>query len=146
DREAVPSTLMAKVDALASRIGGFETANGDVDGLKQDISALREAVMSGVEPRFSRIESQLDALSDKLSAPAADTGVGQIENQLKLLMSRMDATGAQLDGLVRLYSSHDEPAAAPDFTALAAMVAERTSLAVAKSNAAAPAPVMTDAT
>ena len=60
DREAMPSTLMSKVDALADRIGGFETANGDVDGLKQDISALRDAVMSGMEPRFSRIESQLE--------------------------------------------------------------------------------------
>lgn len=146
DREAVPSKLMAKVDALASRIGGFETANGDVDGLKQDISALRDAVMSGMEPRFSRIESQLDALSEQLAKPVADKGVGQIESQLKLLMSRMDETGAQLDGLAKLYSSQDEAAATPDYSALAAMVAEKTSLAVAKSNAAAPAPVMTDAT
>ncbi len=146
DREAMPSTLMAKVDALASRIGGFETANGDVDGLKQDISALRDAVMSGMEPRFSRIESQLDALSEKFAAPGKDAGTGQIEGQLKLLMSRMDQTGAQLDGLVKMYSAQDDAPAAPDYSALAAMVAERTSLAVAKSNAAAPAPVMTDAT
>ncbi|MDB5528070.1 MAG: hypothetical protein JWR51_1173 [Devosia sp.] len=146
DREAMPSTLMSKVDALADRIGSFETANGDVDGLKKDILALRNAVMSGMEPRFSRIESQLDALSEKLAAPSGDAGTGQIENQLKLLMSRMDETGAQLDGLAKLYSTHDEPAAQPDYNALAAMVAERTSLAVAKSNAAAPAPVMTDAT
>jgi localization factor PodJL len=146
DREAMPSTLMSKVDALADRIGGFETANGDVAGLKKDILALRNAVMSGMEPRFSRIESQLDALSEKLAAPSADAGAGQIESQLKLLMSRMDETGAQLDGLAKLYAAHDEPGATPDYNALAAMVAERTSLAVAKSNAAAPAPVMTDAT
>ncbi|MDB5536594.1 MAG: hypothetical protein JWQ65_1469, partial [Devosia sp.] len=146
DREAMPGTLMSKVDALADRIGGFETANGDVAGLKKDILALRNAVMSGMEPRFSRIESQLDALSEKLAAPSGDAGTGQIESQLKLLMSRMDETGAQLDGLAKLYSTHDEPAAQPDYNALAAMVAERTSLAVAKSNAAAPAPVMTDAT
>ncbi|MET3901050.1 localization factor PodJL [Devosia sp. UYZn731] len=146
DREAMPGTLMSKVDALADRIGGFETANGDVAGLKKDILALRNAVMSGMEPRFSRIESQLDALSEKLAAPGSDAGTGQIESQLKLLMSRMDETGAQLDGLAKLYSTHDEPAAQPDYNALAAMVAERTSLAVAKSNAAAPAPVMTDAT
>jgi localization factor PodJL len=146
DREAVPSKLVAKVDALASRIGGFETANGDVDGLKQDISALRDAVMSGMEPRFSRIESQLDALSEKMAKPVADKGVGQIESQLKLLMSRMDETGAQLDGLAKLYSSQDDATGVPDYSALAAMVAEKTSLAVAKSNAAAPAPVMTDAT
>lgn len=147
DREAMPSTLMSKVDALADRIGGFETANGDVAGLKKDILALRNAVISGMEPRFSRIESQLDALSEKLAAPSGDAGTGQIENQLKLLMSRMDETGAQLDGLVKLYSAHDEqPVATPDYNALAAMVAERTSLAVAKSNAAAPAPVMTEAT
>jgi len=147
DREAVPSTLMNKVDALADRIGSFETANGDVAGLKKDILALRNAVLSGMEPRFSRIETQLDALAVKIAAPSGDPGVGQIEAQLKLLMSRMDETGVQLDGLVKLYSAQDEqPVAAPDFNALAAMVAERTSQAVAKSNAAAPAPVMTDAT
>ena len=146
DGEAVPGKLMAKVDALASRIGSFDTANGDVDGLKQDISALRNAVMSGMEPRFTKIESQLDALTAKVAKPVADKGVAQIENQLKLLMSRMDETGAQLDGLAKLYSSQDDAVAAPDYSALAAMVAEKTSLAVAKSAAAAPAPVMTDAT
>ncbi len=146
DREVIPSKLMAKVDALASRIGGFETAHGDIDGLKQDISALRDAVTSGMEPRFSKIESQIDALSEKMSAPPVDNGAAQIENQLKLLMARMDETGAQLDGLAKLYSDKDKADAKTDYSELAAMVAEKTSLAVAKSAAAAPAPVMTDAT
>ena len=90
-------------------------------GLKQDISALRDTVMAGMEPRFSRIESQIEALSEKLAQPkpAAQASTAQIENQLKLLMARMDETGAQLNGLAKLYSAPGEGAAAPDYEALA---------------------------
>ena len=132
DGGAAPGTLVAKVDALASRIGGLDAANGDVAGLKQDIASLRDAVMAGMEPRFLRIESQIEALSDRMG-PGADTG--QVENQLKLLMARMDETGAQLDDLARLYSSQSDPA---DLEAMATLVAERTSDAVTRK---APAPV-----
>ena len=132
DREAAPSKLVAKVDALAARIGSFDAANGDVAGLKQDIASLRDAVISGMEPRFQRIESQIEALSDRI-VPAADST--QVENQLKLLMARMDETGAQLNGLAKLYSA---PADTADLEAMATLVAERTSDAVTRK---APAPV-----
>ncbi|MBE0581799.1 peptidoglycan-binding protein [Devosia sp.] len=132
DRDAAPSTLVAKVDALASRIGSFDEANGDVAGLKQDIASLRDAVLAGMEPRFQRIESQIEALSDRI-VPAADTT--QVENQLKLLMERMDETGAQLNGLAKLYSTPSDPT---DLEAMATLVAERTSDAVTRK---APAPV-----
>jgi localization factor PodJL len=132
DREAAPSKLVAKVDALASRIGSFDTANGDVAGLKQDIASLRDAVMAGMEPRFLRIEGQIEALSDRMS-PGADST--QLESQLKLLMARMDETGAQLNGLAKLYSTQSDPA---DLEAMATLVAERTSDAVTRK---APAPV-----
>ncbi|QDZ13083.1 SEL1-like repeat protein [Devosia ginsengisoli] len=129
--EAAPGTLVAKVDALASRIGNFDTANGDVAGLKQDIASLRDAVMAGMEPRFLRIESQIEALADRM-APA-DTA--QVESQLKLLMTRMDETGSQLNDLAKLYSSQAD---ATDIEAMATLVAERTSDAVTRK---APAPV-----
>ena len=132
DRDGGPGKLVAKVDALVARFGEIDTANGDVVGLKQDISALRDAVLSGMEPRFSRIESQIEALSGRIS-PAADTS--EVESQLKLLMQRMDETGAQLDGLARLYSA---PGDATDIEAMATLVAERTSDAVTRK---APAPV-----
>ena len=132
DGEAAPGALMAKVDALASRIGSLDTANGDVAGLKQDVASLRDAVMAGMEPRFLRIESQIEALSDRM-APGADTA--QVESQLKLLMARMDETGAQLNDLAKLYSSQSDPA---DLEAMATLVAERTSDAVTRK---APAPV-----
>ncbi len=131
DREAAPSTLVAKVDALASRIGSFDEANGDVAGLKQDIASLRDAVLAGMEPRFLRIESQIEALSDRM-VPADSS---QVENQLKALMARMDETGAQLNGLAKLYSTQSDPA---DFEAMATLVAERTSDALTRK---APAPV-----
>ncbi|MCR6670385.1 peptidoglycan-binding protein [Devosia ginsengisoli] len=129
--EAAPGKLVAKVDALASRIGDFDTANGDVAGLKQDIASLRDAVMAGMEPRFLRIESQIEALADRM-APADSA---QVEGQLKLLMARMDETGSQLNDLAKLYSSQTD---ATDLEAMATLVAERTSDAVTRK---APAPV-----
>ncbi|UJW85061.1 peptidoglycan-binding protein [Devosia sp. SL43] len=135
DREAAPSKLVAKVDALAARIGDFETSNGDVVGLKQDISGLRDAVLAGMEPRFTRMESQIEALSERMSAPVAAADTSEVENQLKLLMQRMDETGAQLNGLAKLYST---PSDTTDMEAMATLVAERTSDAVTRK---APAPV-----
>ena len=131
DRDAAPDALVAKIDALASDIGSFDAGNVDIAGLKQDISALRDVVSAGMEPRFSRIESQIEALSEQLAAPRAEGTSKQVESQLKLLMTRMDETGAQLDGLARLYGQ-DEPSVKPDFEALAHMVAEKTSTAFAK--------------
>ncbi|MHA6692374.1 peptidoglycan-binding protein [Devosia sp. A449] len=130
--ETAPAKLVAKVEALASQIGGLDTANGDVAGLKQDIAALRDAVMAGMEPRFLRIESQLEALSDRM-APGGDTA--QVESQLKLLMARMDETGVQLNGLAKLYANPSDPA---EMEAIATLVAERTSDALTRK---APAPV-----
>lgn len=132
DGGAGPGTLVAKVDALVSRIGSLDTANGDVAGLKQDVASLRDAVMAGMEPRFLRIESQIEALSDRLG-PGADSA--QVESQLKQLMARMDETGTQLNDLAKLYSSQSDPA---DLEAMATLVAERTSDAVTRK---APAPV-----
>lgn len=128
DGAGQPEVLVGKVDALASQIGGLKSANGDVAGLKKDIAALRDAVLAGMEPRFAKIETQIEALSKR-----ADDG--QIEGQLKLLMQRMDETGAQLDGLTKLYGQQQDTAG---LEALATMVAERTSDAMTRK---APAPV-----
>ncbi|KKC35277.1 hypothetical protein WH87_16945 [Devosia epidermidihirudinis] len=130
DRDAAPDLLIGKVDEIAARIGGLDSSNRDIAGLKSDISDLRDAVMSGIEPRFMRLESQIDALSDRI----VPTDTTQVENQLKLLMARMDETGAQLNTLASLYSNQE----GPDFEALATMVAERTSEAVTRKS---PSPV-----
>jgi len=127
DGSAMPAKLVGKVEALAAQIDDMHSANGDVVGLKDDIAALRDAVMAGMEPRFTKIETQLQALAGRDS--------GQIENQLKLLMARMDETGEQLDGLASLYARRDDDAS---FEALATLVAERTSDAMTRK---APAPV-----
>ncbi len=145
DKEAVPSKLVAKIDALQARIGGFETSNQDVAGLKSDISALREVVLAGVEPRFFKIEAQLEALSVKLDQPRhEDRNVGEIENQLKLLVARMDETGAQLNGLTKLYATENEVTPGPDFEALATIVAQRTYDAGKKSTPAVAAGISED--
>lgn len=133
DREAAPSKLVAKVDALAARIGDFQSSNSDVTALQRDVSGLRDAVLAGMEPRFNQIESRIEALSERMVAPSGDTA--QVENQLKLLMQRMDETGVQLDGLAKLYAA---PSDATDLEAMATLVAERTSEAVTRKS---PAPV-----
>ncbi len=128
DGGAGPGKLVAKVDAIAARLGDLDTSNGDVAGLKQDIAALRDAVMAGMEPRFQRIETQLETLSERSDST-------QVESQLKQLIARMDEAGSQLDSLAKLYSEKADPAG---FEAMATLVAERTSDAVTRK---APAPV-----
>jgi len=123
-----PSRLVERIEALSGQIGGIEAANEDVAGLKHDISALRDAVISGMEPRFSRIENQIEVLSARIAEPAPVPS--EIEGQLKQLMARMDETSAQLDGLARLYG--DNTGAGTDYDALATMVAEKTSAALAQ--------------
>ncbi len=131
--DAAPSKLVAKVDALAARIGDYENANGDVAGLMTDVTALRDAVLAGMEPRFQQIEDRLEDLASR-KAPAADTR--KVEDQLHQLMARMDDAGTQLDTLARLYSNSAPDQA--DLEAMATLVAERTSEAVTRK---APAPV-----
>ncbi|ODT73203.1 MAG: hypothetical protein ABS75_00550 [Pelagibacterium sp. SCN 63-23] len=128
NNDAAPGALVQRVEALAERFAGIDSTNSEVAALKTDITALRDAVLVGMEPRFSRIESQIEALSGRVDSSA-------VEGQLKLLMQRMDDASAQLDGLARLYSAADDR---PDLESLADMVAERTSEAVSRK---APAPV-----
>lgn len=124
DSDVAPGKLVAKVDALAARIGGFDVSNGDVAGLKRDIASLRDAVVAGMEPRFLRIESQIEALSDRMPGDNA-----QVESQLRVLMQRMDEAGNQLNGLAKLYSSQSDTAG---LEAMATLVAERTSDAMSR--------------
>ncbi|WIY53300.1 peptidoglycan-binding protein [Devosia sp. YIM 151766] len=128
DDANAPNVLVGRVEALAERLEDMDHGDGAVVALKADIAALRDAVLAGMEPRFSRLESQIAALSGRI-----DTGA--VEDQLRALMGRMDDAGAQLDGLARLYASSEERT---DFEALANMVAERTGEAVSRK---APAPV-----
>lgn len=131
DTSANPDLLVSRVDALAERLEHTGSGSGDVRALKDDIAALKQAVIKGMEPRFARIESQLEVLSTKV----APVDTGAVESQLKRLMARMDEAGAQLDGLARLYHDGGDK---PDFEQLATLVAERTSDAMSRK---APAPV-----
>ncbi|KQT49413.1 hypothetical protein ASG47_03520 [Devosia sp. Leaf420] len=131
DHSINPDLIVSRVDALADRLEQSGSGSGDVLALKDDIAALKQAVITGMEPRFAKIESQIEALSTKVVP--VDTGA--VESQLKRLMVRMDEAGAQLDGLARLYHDAGDK---PDFEQLATLVAERTSDAMSRK---APAPV-----
>lgn len=131
DQSGSPDQLVDRVEALVARMDVVDSGNGDVLALKDEIVGLHRAVLQGMEPRFLRIESQIEALSDRM----APVDTSAVESQLKQLMSRMDEAGAQLDGLARLYHDASERS---DLESLATMVAERTSDAVTRK---APAPV-----
>ena len=107
-QDAVPQALLAKIDAMAEQIGGVEGKSGDVADLRRDIVALRDAVVGGLEPRFARIETQIEALSGGSASSGDAPSVGQIETQLRRLMERLDETGAKIDDL-----TGKQPGAAP---------------------------------
>jgi localization factor PodJL len=130
DKSGNPDDLAERIEALVARLDTTGAGNAEVAALKAEMGALRNAVLSGMEPRFSRIEGQIEALSERIVP--VDTSA--VESQLKTLMARMDDAGAQLDGLARLYAADEKP----DLDALADKVAERASEAFSKK---APAPV-----
>ncbi|KKB08158.1 SEL1-like repeat protein [Devosia chinhatensis] len=128
EKSGEPDFLVARIAALTDRIEEMDGGNDDVAALKSEIHALRDVVSAGLEPRFLRLENQIEALSDKIDTSA-------VESQLKALMARMDDAGTQLEGLARLYASGEDK---QDFEALATMVAERTGEVISRK---APAPV-----
>lgn len=123
--------LMQLVESLHKRIGELESPNRDVGELKLDMDALRSTVAEAIEPRFTAIEMQLEALNERVATtPGADISVSQLEAQVRQLVARMDQTGEQLTGLANLYTA---PSESPDLEKLADMVASRTSEAVSSS-------------
>ena len=129
-RQGSPDDLAERLDALTARLDEAGGGNMEVAALKAEMAALRTAVLQGMEPRFSRIEDQIEALSERIVP--VDTRA--VEDQLKMLMARLDDAGAQLDGLARLYASEERP----DLESLAEMVAERTGEAIKRNT---PTPV-----
>ena len=128
---STPDDLAQRLEDVVARLDNADGGNKEVAALKAEMATLRNAVLASMEPRFSRLEGQIEALSEKIVP--VDTRA--VESQLKLLMGRMDDAGAQLDGLARLYHAAEE---GPDLDALADKVAERASEAFSRK---APAPV-----
>ncbi|GHA31346.1 peptidoglycan-binding protein [Devosia pacifica] len=135
DQQLQPDEIMARFDLLQQDVAGLSGGNADLGELREDLAALRGSIARTLEPRFERIEEQLGAIGEHLADGRDDGGIRRIEAQLSDLMARMDETGAQLGTLSRLYADTAE-ASAPDYSALADLVAERTSQAVQKASRA----------
>jgi localization factor PodJL len=134
-----PNQLLARIDALTARLAGIESKDALVGDLKDDVDALRSAIIDTFEPRFDAIELQLGSINERLAVKKkADPSFAQIEAQIRQLVERMDETGEQLSGLAKLYSQPEAREPMPDFEALASLVAKRTSDAFASSKAPAP--------
>jgi len=123
-----PQGLIELIDALNERISDIEMRGPGAVELMADVDAMRSAVVEAMEPRFAALESQLEAISDKVANPP-ELNIGQLESQVRQLVARMDQTGEQLTGLAKLYSQPGETS--PDLDALADKVAARTSAAMA---------------
>lgn len=147
DSTTQPQNLVELVDALNTRISEIESGDRLMHSLRKDLSALRDAVVVSIAPRFDMIDQRLDALSaevgtradmaeigrqigmlsDRIGERPIDPGISQLEAQVRQLVARMDQTGEQLSGLAKLYA---EPAPAPavpeiDYDIMADMVASR---------------------
>ncbi len=137
---SAPGVLLSRVDALNARMNQIERENFDapsaLGGLQSDLEGLRDVVRDAVEPRLSQMADQIDALGAKVEKSG---GAAPLEDHVRQLIARMDQTGEQLAEISRLHASANESGLAPDFAALAELVAERTSKAVSKSAAGAPA-------
>jgi localization factor PodJL len=148
-----PNNLVELVDALNSRISDIESGDKMLHSLRKDLSALRDAVVVSLTPRFDSIDDrlttlsaevgtradmaeigrQIGELSDRMGDRGSDPGISQIEAQVRQLVARMDQTGEQLTGLAKLYSE-PAPVAMPeiDFDAMADIVATRAAAAMSK--------------
>jgi localization factor PodJL len=137
EAHSAPDALAGKIDTLSEQISGFEDRTGDVAALRKEMTALRDAVLKGIEPRFAKLETQIEALGEKIAQPAGEApNVARIEEQLQALMTRLDDTGTQLDGLSKLYGNQKPQGGGmgkTEMTALADLVARRTSEVVGKS-------------
>ncbi len=146
-----PNNLVELVDALNTRISDIESGDRMLHALRKDLTALRDAVVVALTPRFDAIDERLSALSAEVGTRAdmAEIGrqigelgdrmvdptpnIAQIETQVRQLVARMDQTGEQLTGLAKLYSE-PAPIVLPeiDFDTMADMVASRAADAMSK--------------
>jgi len=146
-----PNNLVELVDALNTRISDIESGDRMLHALRKDLTALRDAVVVSLTPRFEAIEEklgtlgaevgtradmaeigrQIEALGDRMVDPSPN--ISQIEAQVRQLVARMDQTGEQLSGLAKMYSE-PAPVAMPeiDFEAMADLVATRAADAMSR--------------
>ncbi|MEO7222074.1 MAG: hypothetical protein ABIY37_06335, partial [Devosia sp.] len=145
DTGAHPQNLVELVDALNSRISDIESGDRLLHALRKDLSALRDAVVVSITPRFDAIDERLSTLSaevgtradmaeigrqigmlgDRIGERPIDPGISQLEAQVRQLVARMDQTGEQLSGLAKLYAEPHMQLPEIDYDAMADMVASR---------------------
>lgn len=134
--EATSNKLLAHIDALNTRLTQMEVrgAPSAIGDLKADVSALRTIVAEAVEPRFAALESQIKALSGRVSKDEKSTNFSQLEKQVRHLISQMNQAGEQLSGLTEQYAGDAARKDGPAPEELAALVAQRTSEEIARIN------------
>ncbi|WP_196259432.1 SEL1-like repeat protein [Pelagibacterium limicola] len=102
--------ILARIDALQASIAQA-TAPGAIE-LGFSIEALRDAIVSAIEPR-------LDALAQSRDG-------GDIEAQLRSIAQTVEKTNAQLQALASLQAAGADNDGEPDLEALADLIVERT--------------------
>ncbi|GGA56818.1 peptidoglycan-binding protein [Pelagibacterium lentulum] len=125
--KSAPSALLERIDALADKIERLESPNvNSADMLRESIAVLRDAVSETIEPRFTAIETRIDALSETMQAADTRGAVAGVEAQLRQIATRVDDTREQLTELAALYAGAPTAPEAPDYAKLADMIVART--------------------
>ena len=119
-RKSEPEDLLARIDALGTRIAAIEAPSRDeATMLAESVSVLRDVISETIEPRFAHLEERMNALG----ASGRPASIDAVESQLRQIAQRVDETSAQLKAMAAM----ETPAApaAPDLEALAGLIAEK---------------------
>jgi localization factor PodJL len=112
-----PQGLIELIDALNTRISDIEARSAEVGELKIDMEAFRATVLGVIEPRFSKLETQIEALGvieprfDRLETQI--DALGGMEPRFDKLESQIEALGGKLG---------EQPSVEPSIAQLEAQV------------------------
>lgn len=129
--EAVSDELIGRVNAIASYVETLEPSEGSTGfvELKGEINTLRRYMVEAFEPRFDALETRIKDLSARMAGDPDGIGQELLEEQLRLLVAKVDQAGAMLSGLSKRQAELAERQP-PDLARLVDLIAAKTAAEV----------------
>lgn len=132
-RGDIGGELIERINTIATHVESLEPSEGSVGfvELKEQIVTLRRYMVEAFEPRFDALEERIKELGNRIAGGVPD-GIGQelLEEQLRLLISKVDDTSAALTALTaRQAEAADRQL--PDAAELVDLIAAKTASEVA---------------
>lgn len=132
-RGDVGDELIERINAIATHVESLEPSEGSVGfvELKDEIGTLRRYMVEAFEPRFDALEERIKELGSRIAGGVPD-GIGQelLEEQLKLLISKVDQTSEALTAL-NARQAEASQRQLPDAAELVDLIAAKTASEVA---------------